>query len=206
MCCLYPNEMLGGGQQKKQKKQKLKTLILISLLSLNCKYISSHRGRFYEFLAIMPWPRSHISQICFFFILFFFIKHLYQPTFRDHSIPPLHSVSVVCCTAYQVDPPSWPCVAISTKQPHASISSSASISPSVTACLFIQLELFGDPRTPPDVCQCLREGGGAHQYPISTFFFSPNSQPLNGSMVLHKPCNPLCLGVLQIDIKRRVLW
>lgn len=103
--------------------------------------------------------------------ILFFIKHLYQPTFRDHSIPPLHSVSVVCCTAYQVDPPSWPCVAISTKQPHASISSSASISPSVTACLFIQLELFGDPRTPPDVCQCLRGAGGHTSIQSLLFFF-----------------------------------
>lgn len=53
---------------------------------------------------------------------------------------------------------------------HASISSSASISQSVTACLFIQLELFWEPRAPLMCVSACRER------PLCTMFtFFPNS-------------------------------
>ncbi len=98
----------------------------------------------------MQRPRYYISQIAF--------KNIHSSLFS----PDIHSERIstqllknspiaacfsalrclcACCSAYQTDTPSQPRCYL-TQTAHASISSSASISQSVTACLFIQLELF----------------------------------------------------------------
>lgn len=104
---------------------------------------------FYEFFTTMPRPRYYIFQIAY-------KKHLFKPispnihperistqllkTALAKCSTTLHCLCA-CCSAYQTDKLSrsprylaWTA--------HASISSSASISLSVIACLFIQLELF----------------------------------------------------------------
>lgn len=77
------------------------------------------------------------------FIQDYFAKHSLRHNFHATSENSFSALCCVCacCSAYQTDKLSRP-LRYLTQTAHASISSSASISLSVTACLFIQLELF----------------------------------------------------------------
>lgn len=134
----------GMSLTRKQHKKYFRFIIKLQ------SYISSHPGRFYEFFTTMQWPPYNCA----------FLKSLLKKLFKSISpiiyperistrIPRKTALAkcfsalhlCACCSAYQTDKLSRPPRYLA-QTARASRSSSASISLSVTACLFIQLELF----------------------------------------------------------------